>query len=183
MELDDMKSYWQNIPAESSKPAEALKRMIKENGHPVLKGIRRQMVIEIAGWLIFLVVFYDFFDGHQKPLYLNMMVIGAGFFLVTHNALGYWMARNLKTDSNLAQALSNYLAKVKTYSMVSVISRVVSTTALLLFFTNAIHFTREKYMMLAGIVLIFAVQVVVLCRLWLKRIMQLQTSIYELQNT
>jgi len=182
MELDDMKSYWKHLPSESSKPAEALKSMIKENGHPVLKGIRRQLAIEIAGWLIFLIVFYDFFDGHKKPLYLNLMVIGAGIFLVAHNLLGYFMSRNLKTAGNLVQALSHYVARAKTYSAVSVASRFVSTTAVVMFLVDGIQFTREKYVMLAGLLLVFTLQIGWLIRLWIKRITELEGSVRELRS-
>jgi hypothetical protein len=182
MDLDDMKSYWQQLPAESNKPAEALKRMIKENGHPVLKGIRRQLLIEMVGWLVFLIVSYDFFDGQKKPLYLNLLIVGAGIFVVAHNGLGYMMARNLKTAGNIASALSDYLNKTKTYAIVSITSRIVSMTALLLFLTDAIQFTKEKHIVLAGIVVLFAVQIGLLCRLWIKRIIQLQTSITELES-
>jgi hypothetical protein len=182
MELDDMKSYWKHLPSESDKPADALKHMIKENGHPVLKGIRRQLAIEIAGWLIFLIVFYDFFDGHKKPLYLNLLVVGAGIFLVAHNLLGYITSRNLHAASNLTHALSHYLARVKTYSVVSVASRLVSTTAVLMFLTDGIQFTREKYVMLAGVLLVFTVQIGWLIRLWIKRIVELEGSVRELRG-
>jgi hypothetical protein len=180
MELDDMKSYWQQLPAESNKSAEALKHMIKENGHPALKGIRRQLLIEMAGWFIFLIVFYDFFDGHKKPLYLNLLVMVVGVFVVAHNAFGYLMARNLKAAGNLATALSHYLNKTKIYSIVSVASRVVSTTVVLMFLTNSIQFTKEKYVILAGVVILFAIQIGLLIRLWIKRIMDLERSVTEL---
>jgi len=179
MELDDMKSYWQNMPAES-RPAAALKQMIKENKHPVLNSIRVHLVMEIVGWTIFVIVFYDFFDGHQKPLYLNVMILCSGIFVVTHNLLGYRMARNMRADANLIQALSNYLVKTKTYSVVSILSRAVSTSTLLLFLTDPIQFTKEKYLMLAGLVLLFAVQMGLLIRLWIKRIQRLEASLHEL---
>jgi hypothetical protein len=181
MELDDMKSYWQQLPAESTRP-EALKQMVKENRHPVLKGIRRQLVIEMVGWLIFLIVFYDFFDGHKRSLYLNLLVIGAGIFVVAHNAFGYLMARNLKAAGNLASTLSRYLTRTKTYAIISVASRVASTTAILMFLTDTIHFTKEKYVILAGVVVLFAIQIGLLIRLWIKRIMNLEASIQELRN-
>jgi hypothetical protein len=182
MELDDMKSYWKNMPSESDKPADALKHMIKENKHPVLKGIRQQLVIEMTGWTIFLIVFYDFFDGHNKPLYLNLLVVGAGIFTVAHNLLGYVMIRNLKPDNNLIHSLTHYLARAKTYSVVSILSRIVSVTAVVLFFADAIQFTREKYMLMAGVALVFAVQIGLLIRLWIKRIASLQGSLQELRN-
>ena len=182
MELDDMKSYWQHVPAETGKSAEALKNMIKESRHPVLKGIRRQLVIEMAGWILFVVVFYDFFDGHKRALSLNLLVLSAGILVVVHNAWGYLMARNLETDGNLTQALSRYLARTRNYAMISIASRVVSMTAVLMFFADTIQFTKEKYMMLAGIIVVFMVQTGILYRLWIKRIAHLQRSLQELQQ-
>lgn len=177
-----MKSYWKNLPAESAKHAAEFKSMTKENGHPVLKGIRRQMLIEMTGWILFLFVFYDFFDGHNKPLYLNALVISTGVFVAGHNLLGYLMARNLHADGNMVQVLSAYIVKVKTYSAVSIMARVVSTAAVLMFFADAIQFTKEKYMMLAGILVVFMVQIGLLIRLWIKRIVELEGSVRELKN-
>jgi hypothetical protein len=182
MELDDMKSYWKNLPTESAGPAGAFKTMTKESGHPVLKGIRRQMLIEMTGWILFLIVFYDFFDGHNKPLYLNALVVSTGVFVAGHNLLGYMMARNFNANGSLLQVMSTYVAKVKAYSVISIIARVVSTAAVLMFFVDAIQFTKEKYLMLAGILVVFMVQIGLLIRLWIKRIADLEESVHELKN-
>ena len=49
MELDDLKSDWNRIQP-NSKSEEALLLMLQENKHPVLKSIRKQIVIEVTAW-------------------------------------------------------------------------------------------------------------------------------------
>ena len=45
MELNQLKSAWQGMGG-PNKNNEELRKMLQENRHPVLKGIRLQMIIE-----------------------------------------------------------------------------------------------------------------------------------------
>lgn len=176
MEPDNLKSAWKNM-ATTNRSAEALQGMIRENKHPVLKGIRRQMIIEILSWIIFLVVYYDFFDGHRKPFYVNLLLVAAVGFVLIHSVWGYLFTRNLAKGNNLIQSLENYLAGMKRYAIVSVASRVVTILALLLFFTAVIKVDTFKYLVLGGLLLVVVFQAILLSRIWLKRIKHLQESI------
>lgn len=88
-----------------NKNNEELRKMLQENRHPVLKGIRLQMIIETTAWTIFLFVYYDMFDGHRKPLYLNALLVTAVLLLLLHSITGYLSAKNLVSGNNLKQSL------------------------------------------------------------------------------
>ncbi len=49
MELNDLKNTWQNVATPHTDHA-AIKAMLSESNHPVLKGIRKQVVIEVSFW-------------------------------------------------------------------------------------------------------------------------------------
>jgi hypothetical protein len=53
MELDELRSAWSSVNA-PAKSNEELQLMLKENKHPVLKGIRRQLMIELTCWFAFI---------------------------------------------------------------------------------------------------------------------------------
>ena len=179
MELDKLKSAWQDIGGENKNSA-TLKKMLSEKRHPVLKGIRLQMIIEITTWTFFLFVYYDIFDGDRKPFYANALLVTAVLLLLVHSVMGYLSAKNRVKGTNLKQSLVKYLSMIKKYAVVSVASRVLTIVCVLIFFIATIHFTTNKYFLLAGILLIIPVQIFLLKRMWGKRIKTLEAAIHGL---
>ena len=176
MELDELKSAWNNIEAKP-KPIEEMRLMLLENKHPVLKGIRQQMAIEIAAWAVFLLCYYSMFDGDLKPAWINIMLIVSVVLPLIHSVMGYKFARYLVNGTNIRASLQNYLAKVKVYAMVSIISRLFLLAGFLLFFTYGTSFNPGKYVSIAVIILLFLIQLLLLCRLWAKRLKNLRKAV------
>ncbi len=180
MELDDLKSDWKNV-ASDRKPTKSLRQMIQESKHPVLKGIKRQLVIETTLFSVFLLAYYNGFDGDQKPIYANVLLVAGVLLVIFHNILGYLSTRNIVAGFDLKESLKNYLAKIRRYAIVSVLSRVVAFLCLILFFTSTISFSNSnKYLILLGILLIFFVQIFFLSKLWRKRIKSLEVVLSQL---
>lgn len=180
MNEDNFKSTWKGIHTASTTP-EALGKMIQENRHPVLKGIRRQLIIETIGWGAFLLVYYDFFDGDQKPFYANVLLVAAIGFMLLHSVVGYMVHRNKISGINLSQSLQQYLSGLKNYARISILSRVVSIGAFLLFFLITIQWTPHKYWLLALLGLL-PVQVFLLYKVWASRIRQISHNIASLNS-
>lgn len=181
MELDNLKSAWKDMTSEN-KNTEDLKQMIRENRHPVLKGIRLQMIIEMTAWTIFLFFYYGMFDGDRKPFYVNILLVAAVLLLLMHSFMGYLSAKKLVKGDDLKQSLLNYLSKIKIYAIVSVASRAFTIICVLIFFIAPIKFTPNKYILLAGIILLVPFQVFFLSRIWSKRIKKLKTAINGLSE-
>ena len=179
MELDELKSDWKNLTPDT-KTGDALRQMIQKNSHPVLKGIRRQLVIETALFTVFLLVYYSGFDGSQKPLYANVLLVTAMLLVIGHNILGYLAAQNIVIGSDLKVSLENYLAKVRRYAIVSVSSRAAASMCLLLFFSSTVTFSSGKLLILLGMILVIPVQVFFLSRIWRKRIRSLKKVLRQL---
>ncbi|MBA0884006.1 hypothetical protein [Flavobacterium undicola] len=176
MEIDDLKSDWnaiQSIP----KNEETLLLMLKENTHPVLKSIRKQIVIEVTAWSLFLMVYYSMFDGATKPLWINLVLIIALLMPILHSFYGYHYNKYLADGSNIKMALEQLYARLKKYAFITVIARVGFICGLLLFFSYNIHFTTTKYFLLLLILVVFSIQIFVLYQVWAKRLGVLQVII------
>ena len=176
MELNELKSAW-NTLATPAKAEKEILSMLKENNHPVLKGIRNQLLIEIIGWSAFLLAYYTMFDGDQKPLLINLVLVVAMLFSLAHNLTGYGLAKYLMTGTSIRESLQHYLSKVKTYATISVVSRGFLWAGFLLFFTYNISFTSSKYFMLGVAIVIFLGQLTLLTRIWLTRLKRLGAAL------
>ncbi|MBC7887794.1 MAG: hypothetical protein H7Z13_07875 [Ferruginibacter sp.] len=181
MEPNQLKTAWNDIAGEN-KNGEELKLMIRENRHPVLKGIRLQLMIEITAWTFFLFVYYDMFDGDRRPFYVNLLLVVAVLLLLLHSIMGYLSAKYLVKGNTLHASLLNYLVKIKLYAMISVSSRVITIICVLIFFMATITFTPAKYLLLAGILLLIPLQVFLLSRIWGKRIKKLTEALNGLRE-
>jgi len=176
MELAELKHAWDTIET-PVKSTDDIKLMLSENGHPVLKKIRKQLIIEIIGWSVFLLCYYTMFDGDHKPIWINITLIVSVLLPLIHNLLGYRFAKYLVNGATIKESLKNYLSKVKIYATVSIICRLLFMTGLLLFFTYGVSFNTKKYVSFAIIILIFLVQLSILCRLWAKRWKKLENVV------
>lgn len=176
MELNELKSTWNTIETPAISTTE-IQSMLSENKHPILKDIRKQLTIEIIGWSIFLVCYYTMFDGNKKPIWINTLVILSILLPLTHNFMGYRFAKYLVQGTNIYDSLKNYLSKVKVYAIISIISRQIYLMGLLLFFTYGLSFNTSKYISLTIIGLAFLIQLVIICRIWAKRLKSLENSL------
>lgn len=176
MELDALKSTWNNIENPVKTPEE-IQQMLIENNHPVLKEIRKQLLIEVIGWSAFLMVYYTMFDGDQKPLLINILLVVSVAAALVHNLTGYRLSSHLVAGTSIRASLQHYLVKVRTYAVISVISRVLLMAGFLLFFTYNISFDTGKYLMLSGAIALFAFQLILLCRIWLRRLRRLSNTL------
>ncbi len=176
MELDQLKSTW-NKAETPAKTNEELKAMLLESRHPVLKEIRKQFIIEIAGWSVFLLCYYTMFDGDQKPVLVNLILVVAVLCSLIHNISGYSFSRYLINGSNIKASLGRYLSKIKTFAVVSVCGRLLFMAGFLLFFTYNIQFNTTKYLLLAALLLVFIAQLIWLGNLWAKRVRTLAKTI------
>jgi len=179
MEQDPLKSAWQGINPKAKSNTE-LQCMLKEGTHPVLKGIRRQMIIETAGYIAFLCIYYNAFDGDRKPLAMNILLVAAMLLAIGHNIINYQFTKRRIQGENLQQSLNGQLSQMKIHAMTSIVSRVLIAACLLVFFTAVINFNTSKYCLLAGAIAVYIVQMALLSRIWLGRIRQMKDTISSL---
>jgi len=181
MEIDDLKSDWNAIEC-IPKNEETLLLMLQENKHPVLKSIRKQIVFEVIVWSLFLMFYYSMFDGAEKPLWVNLVLITTLLLPICHSIYGYYYNKYLANGSNVKKALDQLYNKLKNYALFSVVIRIGFVCGLLLFFTYNIDFTTTKYYSLAIIGIVLFIQLFVFYRIWNKRLKRIRATIYAFSN-
>ncbi|MES2238901.1 MAG: hypothetical protein V4497_01450 [Bacteroidota bacterium] len=178
MEIDDLKSDWNTV-----KPIlrndENFLSMLQENKHPVLKGIRKQIVIELMGWIFFSLAYYSMFDGTEKPFWVNLILLLTLALPIVHSFYGYYYNKYLADGLNIKEGLEQLYHRLKKYAFITIIARVGLVSGLLLFFCYNIHFTTTKYFLLAFIIVIIAIQMFLLYKVWNKRLRVLQRIIND----
>lgn len=176
MEIDDLKSDW-NAVKPILKTDEEMLSLLQENKHPVLKSIRKQIVIEVTACFLFLLAYYSMFDGARKPLWINLILVISLILPIGHGLYGYYYNKYLTNGSDIKTALEQLYDRLKNYALIAIIARVGFVSGLLLFFCYNIHFTTTKYFLLAFILLIFSIQLFILYQIWVKRLNTLKSVI------
>lgn len=171
-----LQEAWKGATGESKKQ-DALKNMLLESKHPVLKRIRRQALWEGICFTVFLLAYYDLFDGNAKPLYANLLLVAGVVLVVLHHVWGYLVTKRRIGGANVSTSLQSFARAVRLLGITSVICRLLAVTCILLFFVSVITFTATKYWMLAGAVLVALVQLVLLAVMWLNRIKAIQSAV------
>ena len=180
MELNDLKSGWKNAGGASRTEAD-LQKMTRIIHHPSLKKIRTKLVIETIGLVLFLLVYYDWFDGHKKSLGVNALLVSSVALYILNDVIGYIALAKPISGNNLKRSLTNFLARIKRLSLFSLTISFLYGTALLVFFSSVISFTKEKNMLLAGLVAIFLISTFLSFKLWKSWINKLKQQVRDFE--
>jgi len=178
MELNDLKSNWQNAGGTFKSEADLL-NMTKITYHPSLKKIRIKLIVESIFLLLFLVIYYDWFDGDKKPFYANMILVTGLLLYIANDVIGYIAIAKPISGLNLKLSITNYFAKIKRLAILSFTFSFLYSISLIVFFTSVIHFTREKRFLLLGLTVILFQLMFLSFRVWTKRIKSLKQQVID----
>lgn len=182
MDLDTLKSNYKNADNETIKSMGNLGKMRHPSNHPVLKKIRLQLIIESLLWAFILIVFYDFFDGHLRSFFWNVLLAISIILLLTHNFLGYLLVQKPINDDNIKSSLKGYLVKIKKYSIVSIVSRVLTVVIFMLYLTSNSNWDVDKLWTFIGFfILLILTQIFLLGKIWHKRIKIIKDQIENMK--
>lgn len=154
MNIDELKSDWQGAGHESLSERE-LAMMTRVRNHPSLRKLRIKFMTEIAALTALLFLFYDGFDGAQKPLTVNILLIFSIVVYILNNALGYFQIQNPSVSGNIREALAKQAYSLKRLAALSLASSVVYATTLLFFLTYQVAFNQRKYIILSALIVTF----------------------------
>jgi hypothetical protein len=184
MELNDLKSGWQNA-GENFKSEADLRRMTKIVNHPSIKKIRAKLIVETILLLFFLFIYYDWFDGDKKPFYANLALVVGILLYIFNDVIGYVSITRPIRGTNLKLSLQNYLMRIKRLSISSVIITFLYSISIIIFFTSIITFTKEKGLMLVFSTVVVVQLILLSLRIWAKWIkkLKLQVKDFNLDET
>ena len=182
METDNLKSVWQGIaPAQKSK--EDLNKMCKEHSNPVLKSIKKQMIIELLGFTAFLFCYYSMFDGADKPLFVNIIITIAILAPILHHVKSYKLQKLFKGGTNLKDNLTDFVSNLKVLRVENLITRIIYISGMMLFFTYNINFSESNWWALVAILIVFSAQLFILHKVWSVRINKLKLVLQEFSTS
>ncbi|BAV08834.1 hypothetical protein SAMN05421788_101288 [Filimonas lacunae] len=180
MSNDVLKDIWNSASADADSKI-ALQQLLVQSKHPVFKRIRRQIVLEVISFTLFLLIYNDAFDGNQKPVYANVLLLAGMLLVIAHHVSGYFLFGLRVAELPVKAVLENRIHALRRFAILSVACRLLAAVCLLVFFISVVQFTIVKYWMLAGIGLVFSVQLGWLGLLWKKRVATVKNAVDSLQ--
>ncbi len=178
MELDDLKSDWQNAGGAFKNEAD-LQRMTKVTNHPSLKRIRIKLIVETIGLVFFLFIYYDWFDGEKKPFYANLALLVGLLLYISNDVIGYIFITRPVMGANLKLSIQNYLTRIRRLSVFSLIISFLYGISLIIFFTSVINFTKEKGLIMIGIIVVLLQLILLSFKIWAKWIKNLKQQVKD----
>jgi len=181
MELDKLKSTWDQSST-GKKSQNELLIMTKVKNHPTIKKMKLKFLIEAILLVVFIAVYYDGFDGETKPLWANVLLIGATSLYIFVRFVGWLVLRNPINGDNLKQSLLNFQSKLKQITIGIVLTSFLFGCAVISFFSSSIDFTKEKYTAFAFMLFSLILLVYLSSRNWNKRISKIKTNLKEFES-
>jgi hypothetical protein len=178
MDLKDMQSIWQNA-GRPDKSRDDLRKMMRL---PAVRRIRARLLVESACFLFVLVVYYDWFDGAQKPFYANVLLVVALLSVIAKDVTGYIHLLRPAVKSDIRASLSHLLSRTERLARWSLVLSGAYGLALIIYFTSVIHFTREKGFILTGVLIILTQLILWSHRIWRKTVKNLRKQLEVLSG-
>ncbi|WP_436490968.1 hypothetical protein [Chitinophaga sp. ARDCPP14] len=176
--MDPLKSAWDNAPT----PDRDISAIIGKHTSPVLKDIRKQVILEAIGYSIFLIVYYDFFDGDKKPYYLNLLLVVSVLCMLAQSVTGYVLARSPAVEYNLLESMRKKLYNIRKYALITIFTKILAFAGIFAFFLASIRWTQQKYLTLIPLVIIVGVQAYFQWKIWKGRIYRVKQTVEELNQ-
>ncbi|WP_299703968.1 hypothetical protein [uncultured Pontibacter sp.] len=177
MDLDKLKTAWQQETPDQIVTKEKLTEMTDVNKHPVLRRIKAKLVIEAVAITVMLLVFYDIFDGHLKPVYATIVLVLGALFYLSSNLYSYFTLKHPVSSGNVLSSLQYFLIQLQRARAFSLTSVVLFSTALWVFFTSSISLDAKHVFFLAGMGLITLIFLYLSSRTWSHWISRIKQAI------
>jgi len=164
MDLQSLKAGWNKMNY-TAKNEKELEKMTAVKNHPVLKRIKTKLVVETLAVSLFLMLYYNGFDGAEKPIFANVLLIFGAAAYILNGVLSFQTIQKPIQGDSLNHSIKNYFNKIKTISKISIGISIFYSCCLLLFFGSTINFNTEKKW-----ILLFFIIVLIQAFFWSSRI-------------
>lgn len=179
MELDELRNDWKAIHSSEIELSQ-LKNMLNEKSHPVLSGARKQLMIELLGWLAFLVLCFTGLDAQQKPLLTNMILVTSIIMPALFNVYGHQLTKDLIAGPDIRSSMLSRIMLLRRFVTGTVVFRLMLIAGVGYFLISTIHLNERKLILLGATSLILIFQLYLLVRIWNKRITKLTDTLTQL---
>ena len=153
MDLDQLKSNWEQVGS-GKKSQDQLLMMTKLKNHPQIKRMRLRFAIEGIFLLLFTAGYYDGFDGVDKPLWVNILLVVTAISYILTRLSGWLLLKNSVKMENLKVSLIGFQSKLKRMVISVVTTTLLFGFTVISFFSVSVDFTKSKYVIVAGMMLL-----------------------------
>ncbi len=181
MEIEELRNEWQSIKTPQI-DLDRLKEMTTEKSHPVLKGIRKQLTMELTGWSAFLIICFTGLDADQKPILANALLIMSVSLPMIFNIYGYKLSKEIIAGQDICSSLQNRTDSLRRFAIATVVLRILLIVGVGYFFISTITITQGKLMLLGAGSLFLILPLYLLVRTWTKRIGKLNGTLRLLKE-
>lgn len=181
MELQELKELWETEETPRRNRVE-IRALLNANHHPVLRDVRRQVVIEVAAWVIFLLLAYSTFDADTKPVWTGLAIVVPVLVYLIHLLTGYSRIIASPVSGSLTESLVVSYRRMRRFAVNNLLLRSLVLAGMLLYFSYGITFTTAKYWTLGGISAFFIAQLLLNRNLWFHRLNRLGETIRSLED-
>lgn len=182
MDIEQLKQSWQLACAEKQLSQKQIEQMTRISRHPVLGRIRLKLLVEAVAMAILLLVFYDIFDGHMKPVYASVVLVMGVVFYLASNLYSFYTLKQAVTRDNILESLHHFMAQLQQAKVFSLTSLVFFSVALLVFFTSGLSINTRLILLLAGMAGATLVFLYFSARTWSQWIGRIRQSIEEMES-
>jgi drug/metabolite transporter (DMT)-like permease len=182
MDLDKIKSNWKETGVGKKNQNELLV-MTKIKNHPNIKNIKIKFFIEFVLLIVFVVVYYDGFDGETKPLWANILLVSSAAVYILNRFIGWLILRSPVKESNLKDSLKSFQYYLKRMALFTLLTSLLFGSSIILFFSTTIDFTKDKKIALAAMIVSLILLVFLSGRNWIKRVKEINYTLSELRET
>lgn len=182
MDLENIQSTWSNSGTVKKSQTELL-RMTKTKNHPKIRRIKVKFLVEAMLLSVFLSVYYTGFDGATKPLWANVFLILSTLGYIGVRFVGWLILQNPVKEGNLKKSLQQFRIKLKQIALSILLTVLLFGVAFISFFASSIHFTKQKYALLAGMILTLLFLLYLSLRNWIKRIKAIEKTLNEFEDS
>ena len=180
MDFDHIQANWKKAST-GNKSQRELWMMTQINQQPQIRRLKIKLIIEAMAIGVFLIAFYDGFDGQEKPLWATIFLIAAAAIYIMVRTRGVLLLRNPIKGENLKISLVRFKRDLLQMATISLLSSCLFGAAFITFFTSAIDLTREKYIVLIGMIVFLLLLVYLSSRNWLRKIKTIQRTLGEFE--
>ena len=181
MKLDELKSSWKQS-GDSLKSRSELEAMTEIKNHPKLRRIRIKLMIEVILLTALLLTYRDIFDGAEKPLWANVLLISGAVLFVLNDIRGYALTKSPMASVNIVESIERMRVKLKRLSFYSILSTLIFGASVILFFISSIEMSTEKYWIVGGMGLTLIIMTYIAYKNWLMRIAHFEQTKREFEE-
>ncbi|MEM6346996.1 MAG: hypothetical protein AAF927_24120 [Bacteroidota bacterium] len=182
MDLEQFKSEWQQADDGPTMPVDQLYKILKMKTQKSMGRFRFRLIVESLALSFFLILFYDAFDGYNKPWALNLLLGIAVGGTIIHNLYALRFIHLGLQGQDLRAALRFMSRRFRQQGGVAAILLIGYNLAWLSYATVNVELSQFVTLGLSFALIVVLAVAFFTNRMWQKQAKAMEAQLYELEN-